>query len=66
MHSVVILALSGLGVFTLILGLLIWSYEHAQKEAAQERADYRECVRRIEASGKLNENSHGNGFEYKD
>ena len=66
MHNIVILAMLGLSVLTLILVLLIWNYEQAKKAAAQERAYYREAVRRIEAGRKLNEDSHGDGFEYRD
>jgi hypothetical protein len=65
MNDIVIFAMLGLSILTLILGLLIWNYEQAKK-AAQERAYYREAVRRIEAGRKLNEDSHGDGFEYRD
>ncbi len=53
---------SGLGVFILILGLGIWSSVRAQNKADQERTDYREAVRRVEAGRKLNEDSHGDEF----
>jgi hypothetical protein len=66
MNDIVIFAMLGLSILTLILGLLIWNYEQAKKAAAQERAYYHEAVRRVEAGRKLNENSHGDGFEYRD
>lgn len=66
MNDIVIIALSGLGVCTLILGLLIWNHERAWRKEAQERAENRETARRIEAGRILNENSHGDGFEYRD
>jgi hypothetical protein len=53
MHNIVILAILGLSVLTLILVLLIWNYEQAKKAAAQERAYYREAARRIEAAARL-------------
>lgn len=66
MDNILIIILSGLSVLTLILVLLIWNYERAASVAAQERACFREAVRRIEAGGKLNKKSHGDGFEYRD
>lgn len=61
-----ILVLSGVGIIVLIYGALIWSYERARKKADKKRAYYREAARRVEAGRKLNENSHGDGFEYRD
>jgi nitrogen fixation-related uncharacterized protein len=66
MNDIVIIALSGLSILTLILGSLLWGYERAQHTDAQERAENLEAARRIETGRKLNENSHGDGFEYRD
>jgi cell division protein FtsB len=63
MNNIVIFALGGLGATTLILGLLIWNYEQAQRKAAQERAENRELIRRIEAGKELYENSHSNEWK---
>ncbi len=66
MNNILIVALLGLGITALIFGLLIWNYERAEEAAARERAENREAARRIEAGRKLNEASHGDGFEYRD
>jgi nitrogen fixation-related uncharacterized protein len=66
MYNLMILALSGLSILTLILGSLLWGYERAQHTDAQERAENLEAARRIEAGRILNENSHGDGWEYRD
>jgi Flp pilus assembly protein TadB len=66
MYTIMSLVLSGLGITALIFGLLVWNYERKRKKAAQERAENREAARRIEAGRKLNEESHGDGFEYRD
>jgi hypothetical protein len=62
MNDIVIFALLGLSILTLILVLLIWNYEQAKKAAIQARAENREIARRIEAGRLRNENSHGDGF----
>jgi hypothetical protein len=66
MDDTLIVALSGLSILTLILGLLLWGYERAQRVDARERAENLEAARRIEAGRELNENSHGDGWEYRD
>lgn len=66
MNDIVIFAMLGLSILTLILAVLKWKYERDKEAEAKKRAYYREAARRVEAGRKLNENSHGDGFEYRD